>query len=352
MKINHQRILVLGAVIGLACGEPTEPDVASLRSPLPAQLEIISGDRQTDTVARDLATPVRIRVRDAQSRVLPGQLVNFVITQGGGAVFAPAVQTDDAGIAQNRWTLGTIAGEQLLEVRAIDDAGTPVVFGTVIATAIPGAVDSVYLAQGIAGFAGEPLAIAAGAYDRYANPIPHTLTSSTLTVNGGLVTPASVGLHELALTVRGAVRATRTIAAFLDPRPLGLMATYRCRGGVGAYDSIQHTREKLAGTWEVEPGTNSQVWMLGTERAMWSSERWERIRWFSDGTVDTVTTTREEQQFISILAAGAAPDTLDWSPSPSGQLPARVAADRWEQPMRHPGCEGFASGDPFTVTAQ
>jgi hypothetical protein len=51
---------------------------------------------------------------------LPNQLVNFVVVDGNGSVFAPTVATSANGEAHNQWTIGTIAGLQAIEARTID----------------------------------------------------------------------------------------------------------------------------------------------------------------------------------------------------------------------------------------
>ena len=55
-------------------------------------------------------------------------------------MFAGSAITNDSGIVQEIWTLGTTAGEQALEARAVDQTtGEPLVFGTITATAVPDA---------------------------------------------------------------------------------------------------------------------------------------------------------------------------------------------------------------------
>jgi len=68
-----------------------------------------------------------------------GALVNFVVSEGSGTVWAGAALTDDSGIAREWWTLGTRTSEtQVLEVRVVGRNGTRLVYGTFTATALPG----------------------------------------------------------------------------------------------------------------------------------------------------------------------------------------------------------------------
>lgn len=131
-----KRASLFVALAALACGG-AEPAGLKKLEPV-VVLDIIGGANQTDTVGRELA-PVMARARDsATTKPLPGQIVNWVVVSGGGAVFAPATLTDSQGTAQQRWTLGWAAGDQVLEARAVDPTtGAPLTYARVHATAIP-----------------------------------------------------------------------------------------------------------------------------------------------------------------------------------------------------------------------
>ena len=61
--------------------------------------------------------------------------MNFVVTEGGGSVFAGTALTDDEGLAKDFWTLG-FPGPQEVQVRAVDSkTGAKLVFATFEATA-------------------------------------------------------------------------------------------------------------------------------------------------------------------------------------------------------------------------
>jgi hypothetical protein len=97
-----------------ACSDSSGPDLRQSLS-----LQVVSGDSQIDTVARTLPDPIIIRIEDTAGRAVRGQIVNFVVTAGGGSVFAGSAITNEQGQAQEIWTLGTAAGEQELEARAV-----------------------------------------------------------------------------------------------------------------------------------------------------------------------------------------------------------------------------------------
>lgn len=106
----------------------------------PASLTIVSGDQQQAAVGTELPKPLVAKVVDANGNAIQGQAVNFRVTAGGGSVFAGTSISNADGIAQERWTLGTVAGmDQTVEARAVDNTtGQPLVFATFHATAVAG----------------------------------------------------------------------------------------------------------------------------------------------------------------------------------------------------------------------
>lgn len=133
-----------------ATGPPEIPDL---------QLQIVAGGDQDGIVGRELGTPVTVEVVNAVTKsATVGQIVNFVITEGGGSVFAGAAITDAQGRAADRWTLGELAGSQRLEVRAVTAEGQAITYAVTTATAQPDAPDSVVLAMdAVQGWVGEPI---------------------------------------------------------------------------------------------------------------------------------------------------------------------------------------------------
>jgi len=128
--MNRYAITLL--VLLAACGESTQPTIVP-------QLSIVAGNAQTDTIGKTLPTQIAAMLRDRQSGApLPGRIVNWVVIDGGGAVFAPVVQTGGDGIARQTWTLGMTPGGQTLVARWLNpDTGEPVTIDTARATAVP-----------------------------------------------------------------------------------------------------------------------------------------------------------------------------------------------------------------------
>ena len=142
------------ALLLMACGSnPTEPP------PLPEStlaLAVVAGDAQAQTVGTELSTPIVVKVTKVVNaptaavveEPVPGQIVNWVVVSGGGHVFAGSGITDSLGQVKERWTLGTTAGTQVLEARAVDaTTGEPIVFDRVDATALPGPVVDIVMGK-------------------------------------------------------------------------------------------------------------------------------------------------------------------------------------------------------------
>lgn len=98
----------------------------------PPALALVSGSGQSGLAGRELPQPLVVRATDTQGRALPGVTVVYVVTQGGGTLYAAGVLTSTIGTARNFWTLGDTPGHpQAVEVRSVDPAtGAKRVHGT------------------------------------------------------------------------------------------------------------------------------------------------------------------------------------------------------------------------------
>ena len=136
--IGVARAVVVAFV--LSCGDSgAGPD----QRQVPAAVEVISGSQPTATAGVQLSEPLVVRVVDASGQPIAGQKVSFVVTAGGGSLSANSAQTNAQGLAETRWTLGTIAGTQRLEARAVDASNTTIVLATFATEAKAGPPTSV-----------------------------------------------------------------------------------------------------------------------------------------------------------------------------------------------------------------
>jgi len=123
--------------------------------------DVVSGDAQTSIVGTQLA-PLVVKVTSGGNPVAQ-QILNFRVLSGGGSVYGGTELTDNDGIAQELWTLGTIAIQpQQVEVRAVESStGAEKVFATFSATALPDKAAKIVAEAGDqqTAIAGTPVAI-------------------------------------------------------------------------------------------------------------------------------------------------------------------------------------------------
>jgi hypothetical protein len=169
--------LFAAALATLLLGACDSPSGGGTRTP--ARLDVVSGDLQTQTtVGTELPEPLVVGVVDDRGRPVAGHLVNFVVTAGGGSVFAGSALTSRDGEARERWTLGTAAGDtQRVEVRAVDPStGQPLVFAAfrAVGRADAPAAIAVVGSGAVTGEAGVPMAdsLAVVVRDRWGNAVP------------------------------------------------------------------------------------------------------------------------------------------------------------------------------------
>jgi hypothetical protein len=191
-----RRLAFLALALACTAALPACSDSTGSRVGPAANLDVVSGNTQTAPAGTELPQPVVVKVTDAKGHVVKGQVVNFVVTAGGGHVFAGSSATNEDGVAQERWTLGTAAGPQTLEVRAVDNAtGQALVFATFNATAAPGAptrADAV-ADSSVVGVVGSVVedSFAVQVRDQYGNPTPGVQIAWAVTSGGGSITTPS-----------------------------------------------------------------------------------------------------------------------------------------------------------------
>jgi adhesin/invasin len=213
--------LLIGAMALFSCNDaPTE----TARVGTPAALDIVAGDAQEGVVGTELASPLVVRVEDANGLPVVGQLVNFRVTVGGGSVFAGSGITNALGIVQDRWTLGTsTADSQRVEARAVDpNTGARLVFATFRATARPGPAQSVTKNGGDAqqGALGVALAesLAVRVADAFGNAVPGVTVAWATSLGNGAVSPATSqtnaqGIAKVRWTLGPRLDVPHTVAA-------------------------------------------------------------------------------------------------------------------------------------------
>lgn len=190
-RLASVRVVATGATLWLlGCDHAsTAPRLDQLR------LDVVSGNGQTAVVGTQLA-PLVVKVTTSGNPVV-NQILNFRVLSGGGSIYGGTELTDNDGIAQELWTLGTNAAQaQAVEVRAVESSsGAEKVFGTFTATAVADKPESLFVVAGdgqtaVAG-AGVATAPTVEVSDQYGNPISGVTVSFSIGSGGGSATGTS-----------------------------------------------------------------------------------------------------------------------------------------------------------------
>ena len=180
------------AVLGIGCSK----DATAPSEMGPIRVSLVSGGGQSGIVGRELPQPLVVQATDSEGNPIRRWTVNFVLTSGGGSVFAAAISTDQNGKAADYWTLGTSTAQpQRLEVRTVSSAGEKQVFGVFTATALAGPAAGIAIQAGNnqRAHVGTAVAVAPAVLvtDQYENPVPNVPVTFAVASGGGSLSEAN-----------------------------------------------------------------------------------------------------------------------------------------------------------------
>jgi hypothetical protein len=233
-----QSTWTLGAQVGANTLEVRSPGLASVALSATgtvgseAQVAVSSGNGQSAAVATNLAAPLTVTVKDANSNPRPNTTVSFVVTSNNGAPTSATAVTNAVGVAQTTFKVGTAAGPNLVEARV--SGLSPAVFA---ATGFAGAPTQLTgSGSGQTGVAGDPLGapFIATVRDQFGNPTPNVQVGFVVTGGGGAMSAPSEttnlqGQVQSVLTL-GATVGTNTVEARV---PSVTSAAFIAQGGPG-----------------------------------------------------------------------------------------------------------------------
>jgi adhesin/invasin len=190
-----------GSVMGVAPGTarivaelltgPADTAVVLVSLP-PVNILADSGGGQTGTVGVELPTELVARVVATDGAGVPNQWVRFAIASGAGSLVPDSVLTDSAGRARTRWTLGPLAGTQLVQATTPRLPGLTATFS---ATSTAGTVGGITIVagDGQSGLVGTILAIAPSVRvaDAQDNPVAGVPVQFSVSGGAGSVTGGS-----------------------------------------------------------------------------------------------------------------------------------------------------------------
>lgn len=188
-----KRLLSLVAILGMvACGGGSESPPETITNSDIASTTITDGNSQVAMVGTELPRPLVAVLLNGAGQAIAGKGVSFVVTAGNGAVFAGFAVSDASGVVRERWTLGTKAGGQTVEIRAVDAKGVARTYASFVATATAAAPKTITVVggDGQTGIQNQPLAtpVRIGLSDQYSNPVPGARITFTAN-DGGAATP-------------------------------------------------------------------------------------------------------------------------------------------------------------------
>jgi len=279
--------VMAAAVLALgSCDRPLTPP-----APGGLALEVVSGDQQQGEAGQELAQPLVVEVTRADGGPMRGQILNFRVVSGGGSVFGGAEITDNSGMAQELWTLGTRAGEpQRIEVRAVDpQTGEPQTFAAFTATAVAGPPARMTTLSGdgqqVEPGQTVPIPPSVKLEDQYGNPtanvgVAFTVVRGSVT-NGDAVTNAN-GVATVGSWTVGTETTTDTLVARANPT------------GVSGNPALFFAVVRPCDCWTTKASLDTARW-LGALGAI--NGRLYAVGGFGEGNYPTMTYALSVQEY-------------------------------------------------------
>ncbi len=119
--LDHRRAVAAAVVAILVLFAACEDDETS-PGPVPAHVEIVSGNGQYSKQGTELEEPVRVEVTLSDGAPAVGETINFAIRSGGGSLSRTSAVTNEDGETSVRWTLGPGTGTQEITISVAGDS--------------------------------------------------------------------------------------------------------------------------------------------------------------------------------------------------------------------------------------
>ncbi|HEV8214814.1 MAG TPA: Ig-like domain-containing protein [Gemmatimonadaceae bacterium] len=125
------RRFIAGRVVGLGVSAVVAACSNDTTAPLtPSLIAVTGGATQTGTVNTELTQPIAVLVTDADGHPVSGVAVKFAPNANAGTVSATQATTDNGGLAQVKWKIGTIAGLDSMTVSFGSQSAVVTAIGT------------------------------------------------------------------------------------------------------------------------------------------------------------------------------------------------------------------------------
>jgi hypothetical protein len=209
------------SVVVAACSKDTTAPL------VPSLVTVTGGANQTGTVNTNLTSPIAVLVTDASGHPVSGVAVTFTPNANAGTVSATQVTTDNGGLAQVNWKIGTVAGLDSMTV----SIGSESVIATAIGTADAAAQLTIVSGNSQAAPADSTLAtpLVVKVTDQYGNPVAGVTVSWSSDDGGVLATTTTVtdanGLAQDTLTVGETGTDDVSVSVIVGTLPLSAIFT-------------------------------------------------------------------------------------------------------------------------------
>jgi hypothetical protein len=131
-------VVMMATVVLSACDEEDPPETRV------TTVTVSGGNGQEGTVAEELPLPIALLAVDGQDRPVAGARVEWMVSTGGGSIEPISDVTDQDGVGQATWTLGTGAGQQaasaMVGTASVSFTATAVAGPAVSLTIVPEAI--------------------------------------------------------------------------------------------------------------------------------------------------------------------------------------------------------------------
>jgi len=190
-RIAQLFLIVLGLT---ACGGGGGDSSLARIDRVVASISMVDGNNQTATVCSQLPKPLVVLIQNKNGQPIAGQVVNFSYIVSGKENYTETATSDANGLATKRWTLGTVAGVQKVEVSSVNSDSAAKVFASFDAIAVADAPLTISIASGNAQSAIQnhklPLPVKILVKDAYGNPV-NGVSVAFMASNGGSALPGS-----------------------------------------------------------------------------------------------------------------------------------------------------------------
>ncbi len=183
---------------------------------LPSSLIAESGNNQSGVPGQPLANPIVVRLTDALGNGIGGRAVTWPVVTGGGTITSASTTTDVTGRASARWTLGPLAGANIVVSSSSGFTATFTASGNPTQPTTISA-NSPIQSSGAAGGAASP-APSVRVTDAQGRPVTGVVVTFAVTGGGGSVVPSTTatdatGTATVALWTLGTQTGTNTLSA-------------------------------------------------------------------------------------------------------------------------------------------